>query len=196
MASSEPLSLSRRLMISPAGLCLAADTQRVPALSCASVFPCRLPYPGGLSGLRLLHVRSWQPLSFCVGLGIRSDPLQSVHVVGLSRQQSSLYAAARKLACPSPTRAFTFELSSHESPQWNVEYDYAARQSIAAAGLAPARHSAVQAATQKSRLSPSHVKRRLPALQRTLSIRACESIATKTATYSFTYGDHRVTVRG
>jgi hypothetical protein len=144
MASSEPLSFSRWLMIS--------DTQRVPALSCASVFPCRLPYPGGLSGLRLFHVRSWQPSSFCVGLSIRTDPLQSVHVVGLSRQQSSLYAAARKLACPSPTRAFTFELSSHESPQWNVEYDYAARQSIAAAGLTPARHSAVQAATQKSRM--------------------------------------------
>jgi hypothetical protein len=48
----------------------------------------------------------------------------------VTRLHSSLYAAARKLARPSPTRAFTVELSSHESPRWNVDYHYAGKQPI------------------------------------------------------------------
>jgi hypothetical protein len=56
------------------------------------------------------------PSSLWERLGIRGIPLQSVHVGGLSRLQSSLDAAARIVASPSPTRAFTFELSFHESP--------------------------------------------------------------------------------
>jgi hypothetical protein len=35
-------------------------------------------------------------------------------------------------------RTFTFELSFHELPHWNVEYDYTAKQPIAVAGLPPA----------------------------------------------------------
>jgi hypothetical protein len=57
-------------------------------------------------------------------------PLESVHVGALTRLRSSLDAAARTVACPSPTRTFTFELSSHESPRWNVEHDYAGKSSI------------------------------------------------------------------
>jgi hypothetical protein len=38
------------LWLSSAGLCLAAKAQRVPDLSCVSVFPCRLLYPGGPGG--------------------------------------------------------------------------------------------------------------------------------------------------
>ena len=64
----------------------------------------------------------------------------------LSRLHSSLDAAARKLAGPSPTRAFTFELSSHESPHWNVEYHYAGQQPIPAAGLTPAGQATLLAA--------------------------------------------------
>ncbi len=139
------------LWFSPPGLCLAAEDQRVPALSCVSVFPCRLPCPGGPGGLRLLYFRPWQPSPICDGLGVRGVPLETVHVAGFSRLQSSLDAAARKLACPTPSRAFTFELSFHESPRWNVEHNYAANQPIAAAGLAPARHTTVQAATRTSR---------------------------------------------
>ena len=45
-------------------------------------------------------------------------------------------------------RTFTFELSSHELPHWNVEYNYTAKQPIAVAGLAPAGQAALQAATQ------------------------------------------------
>jgi hypothetical protein len=51
MASSEALALSRRLMYSPASLCLAAEDQRFPNLSCMSFLPCRFPYPGGSGGL-------------------------------------------------------------------------------------------------------------------------------------------------
>ena len=50
MASSEALVSSRRLMNLAAGLCLAAGSQRFPNLLCASVAPCRLPYPGGSGG--------------------------------------------------------------------------------------------------------------------------------------------------
>ena len=52
MATSEPLTLSGRLilLISAAGLCLSAKCQRVPNLSCVSLDPCRLPYPGGPGG--------------------------------------------------------------------------------------------------------------------------------------------------
>jgi hypothetical protein len=47
----------------------------------------------------------------------------------VTRLQSSLYApayaAARRIASPSPARTFTFELSPPESPQRSVEYNYA-----------------------------------------------------------------------
>ena len=62
MASSEALVLSRvGLWFSPAGLCLAAEDQRVPNLLCVSFVPCRLPYPGGSGGLRLLYFRPRWP---------------------------------------------------------------------------------------------------------------------------------------
>ena len=66
----------------------------------------------------------------------------------VTRLQSSLYAAARRFARPTPTRTFTFELSSHESPHWNVEYNYAGKQPIPAAGLTPAGHAALWAASR------------------------------------------------
>ncbi len=68
----------------------------------------------------------------------------------LSGLQSSLYAAARIVARPSPTRTFTFELSSHGSPQWNVEYNYTGKPSIPVAGLSPAGHAALRAARGRS----------------------------------------------
>lgn len=42
----------------------------------------------------------------------------------VTRLQSSLYATARSLASPSPTRTFTTELSPIESPQTDVGYNY------------------------------------------------------------------------
>ncbi|MDD4891130.1 MAG: hypothetical protein PHU85_14505, partial [Phycisphaerae bacterium] len=48
---------------------------------------------------------------------------------------------------------FTFELSSHELPRWNVEYHYTAKQPIAVAGPTPAGQTALQAATRISRIT-------------------------------------------
>ena len=67
----------------------------------------------------------------------------------LTRLQSSLYATARWLARPSPTRAFTFELSAGSSPRPAVEYDYAGIQPIPATGLTPVRDAALRAANRK-----------------------------------------------
>lgn len=64
----------------------------------------------------------------------------------LTRLQSSLYAAARWIACPSSARAFTFELSTPESPHGVVEYNYTGKQSIPVTGLTPARNAALWAA--------------------------------------------------
>jgi len=66
----------------------------------------------------------------------------------VTRLQSSLNATARRVARPSPTRTFTFELSSQESPPRNVEYNYTGTQSIPVTGLSPARHTALWAANK------------------------------------------------
>ena len=57
MASSELLTNSRRLIASPAGLCLAAAGQKVPAFSCESFSSCHFQYPGGPGGLGRFYVR-------------------------------------------------------------------------------------------------------------------------------------------
>jgi len=67
----------------------------------------------------------------------------------VTRLQGSLHAAARRFARPSPARAFTSKLSSPESPQRDVEYDYMGTQSIPMAGLTPARHAALWAADKE-----------------------------------------------
>ena len=118
MASSEALAHSRRLMNSATGLCPRAAGQRFPTLLCVSFAPCRLPYPGGSGGLDCCSsargglrpsVKGSAPATSHAEVGSR--------VAAISRLQSSLYAAARSVARPSPTRTFTFELSSHESPR-------------------------------------------------------------------------------
>src|SRR5208337_3651692 len=63
-------------------------------------------------------------------LGIRIPTQVDSRVGSVTRLQSSLYVTARTVARPPSTRAFTFELSSHESPHWNVEYNYAGNQPI------------------------------------------------------------------
>jgi len=67
----------------------------------------------------------------------------------VTRLRSSLYATARSLASPSPARTFTTELSPGGSPHSDVGYNYAAKQPIAAAGLAPARYAALWAASRE-----------------------------------------------
>ena len=77
-------------------------------------------------------------------LGIRKSD-SSVHVGGVTRLHHSLYATARKIVRPAPKRAFTFELSSHESPRWNVEHRYAGTLPIPAVGLSPTGQAALLA---------------------------------------------------
>jgi hypothetical protein len=48
-----------------------------------------------------------------------------------------------EIASPTPARAFTFELSPPGSPLGGVEYHYAGKQPIPAAGLPPARQATV-----------------------------------------------------
>ncbi len=50
------------------------------------------------------------------------------------------------------TRTFTFELPLPGSPQGSVEYNYVGKQPIPTAGLAPASHAALWAATDNRRL--------------------------------------------
>jgi len=71
----------------------------------------------------------------------------------VTRLQGSLYATARHLAGPSPARTFTIELSPGRSPCPSVDYNYAVKQPITAAGLSPARYAALWAANRDHRVS-------------------------------------------
>ena len=92
--------------------------------------PSSLPRRSG--GLGLFKFRPRWPWPFGNGLGLTANIPPSRHTAGghFGACDRSLNATARIVACPSPTRTFTFELSFHESPHENVEYDYAAKQSI------------------------------------------------------------------
>ena len=52
-------------------------------------------------------------------------PTIPVRVGRVTRLQSSLYATARRIACPAPARAFTSELAPLRSPPNDVGYNYA-----------------------------------------------------------------------
>jgi hypothetical protein len=62
-------------------------------------------------------------------------------------------ATARTIASPHQHGTFTVELSPSGSPRPDVDYDYAGKQPIPAAGLSPARHTAVWAASGPRRTS-------------------------------------------
>ena len=101
----------------PCGLVWAAG-ESFPNLSNVSVPPRHLPYPGWLAGCTwsFLHRPRW-PCPSLHRLGAqRSDALRVSALVCVTRLQSSLHATARWMACPSPERAFTYELPSLESP--------------------------------------------------------------------------------
>ena len=70
----------------------------------------------------------------------------------VTRLQSSLYVTARSVVSPSPARTFTAELSPNESPQLDVDYNYAGKQSIPATGLSPVRYAALWAANELARI--------------------------------------------
>lgn len=89
-----------------------AQTQSFPIFLRASVCPCHLPYPGGLCGCAwlFLHHTRW-PSPDPYRLGIRTPTPVGSHVGRVTRLQSSVHPAARTVARPSPTRAFTPKLS-------------------------------------------------------------------------------------
>jgi hypothetical protein len=74
-------------------------------------------------------------------------------------------------------RTVTFELSSHELPRWDVEYDYTAKQPITVAGLSPAGQAALQAATQISQIGADKEDTKWPVLfQSVLICEICGSV--------------------
>jgi hypothetical protein len=76
----------------------------------------------------LMVVSSLAVIAFAIFALARQpqSTLVGSHVVRVTRLQCSLNATARSLACPSPTRAFTIELSSDGSPLSDVDYNYTA----------------------------------------------------------------------
>ena len=125
------------------------EAERFPALLHVSVSSCHLPYPGGPDGCMwsILH-RLPRPSPSSHRLGTRIATIADSQVVTLTRLQSSHHGTARGIAGPSSARAFTFELSPPESPQRGVEYHYAGNRPIPAAGLSPAGHAALRAASE------------------------------------------------
>ena len=132
MASSAPLDPSRRFMYYAAGLrpevCSGLGSRGSPIYS-ADLFPsCRLPYPDRLNGCTWLFLyRPHCPSPSLHRLGICSATIVGSQVISVTRLQSSLYGTARRVAGPSPTRTFTFELSPPKSPPRDVEYHYAGK---------------------------------------------------------------------
>jgi hypothetical protein len=156
----------RLLSLLPPYLFRLADLARQPCLGWVQELPhftlcvslCVPPSVPRRSEWLRLTVPSPLALAFTF---VRRGSAPASHAVGsrigrLTRLQSSLYATARRFARPSPTRAFTFELSPSKSPSEGVEYHYTGRQSIPVTGLSPARHTALWAATgQAGRAKPS-----------------------------------------
>ena len=142
------LSASSRRVF-PRPILIGTGTERFPNLLRVSVPSCRLPYPGGPSGCSwlFLHRSPW-PSPHLHRLGIRSATIADSQVASVTRLQSFLYGTAREFAGPSSARTFTFQLSPPESPHRGVEYNYAGTQPIPAAGLSPARHAALWAASR------------------------------------------------
>jgi len=127
MASSEALGPSRRFMSYPAGLCPCGPGPRDSPLysACPSVRAVSST-PSDRAGL---GCGSSARAAFADSARARHPNVHASRSTRgrVTRLQSSRHVTARTVAGPSPTRAFTLELSSHESPQWDVEYDYAGR---------------------------------------------------------------------
>ena len=121
-----------------------------PIYSACPFCPCRLPYPGGPVGG--LTVPSPSVLAFTQSRGARHPRVlhasRFVRGMGFRGCKVRFMLRPGQLLALHRHRTFTFELSSPESPPGDVEYNYAGKQSIPAAGLAPAGHAALWAATR------------------------------------------------
>ena len=118
MATSAPLSATRRLMSYSARLRVPLASRRGSPIYSANPFtPCRRPYPGGPSDClqRCLHRR------LClrrISTGsTTTNPTTPNQVGSVTRLQRSLHATAWSVACPASARTFTTELSWARSPR-------------------------------------------------------------------------------
>jgi len=120
MASSESLVSSQRLMHSSLGLCSTGASEREARAS--PIYSARLYH----RAVFRTPVNRTPAFGCCFGVrtSLRllrrgsafTSPRRRFSRGRFTRLQSSLDAAARWLACPSPTRAFTFELAAEPSP--------------------------------------------------------------------------------
>lgn len=128
----------------PVGLLRAGD-EKVPNLSCLSfpIVPSSVPRRLSDCNRLLLHRSLW-PSPSLHKVGVRVSTLAGP-MRGLRNEAATVRFMLRPdgIASPTPARAFTFELSPPGSPLGDVEYNYAGKQPIPAAGLTPARQAAV-----------------------------------------------------
>jgi hypothetical protein len=136
----------RGWLLQPRGL-PRAENDRFPNLLLVSLPSCHPLYPGGPDDCLwlcfIIHA-SLRPIR--TGSASTSSPPIGSREESVTRLQGSLDATAQRLARPSPTRTFTFELSPAGSLRTDVEYNYAGKQPIPATGLTPVRNKALWAA--------------------------------------------------
>jgi len=112
-----------------------------------SVRVCHPQNPGGPTGCNwLLLRRSHWPSPSPPRLGIHSATPVGSRVICVTGRTGSLALRPTRLLALHQHRTFTIELSPAGSPRTDVDYNYAGKQPIPAAGLAPARHTALWAA--------------------------------------------------
>jgi len=121
MASSEALGPSNRFMSYPAGLCHRRDHRQRRGSRDSPIYSAS-------PSLRAVSRTPSDRVDLGCGCSTRAAfaiSAEAGHPIihasrftrgCVTRLQSSLHVAARRFACPSSTRAFTFELSFHESP--------------------------------------------------------------------------------
>ena len=132
-----------------AGLCRNGWGQSVPAFICMSFLPCRLPYPGGPDGTDCWTFPS------ALAFGISGQPRRPRLPRKSQFTRGPHFGATKFALCCGPAscspftdkgfylRAFVLAVACG-----HVEYDYPGKQSIPRAGLPPAGHAALQAATR------------------------------------------------
>ena len=104
----------------------------------------RTPTPW-TTALNRFYVASYGLRLIRSGSAVANYALRNQHS-RVTRQQTFLNDAARRIACRPPATAFTIKLSPCKSPFHDVDYNYAGIRSIPATGLPPARHAALWAA--------------------------------------------------
>ena len=163
MTSSEPLSSTRRLMHSPPSPPTQHTTGgkgEVPHFTRRICSCVPSPEPRWTDQVHLA-VASSVVIAFAQFAGARHPHAHARWFRRGSRNEADRFACAtaRTMASPHQQGTFTIELSPDGSPRPDVDYDYAGKQPIPAAGLAPARYSALWAANEKHEISRNHAGR-------------------------------------